>query len=194
MHVRARMHTHTHVTHVPSTAVQCIVTMNVVGDFKNAHFSKSSPLAALTIDARISTTCPQFTTALQTAGFTVKALPRDAFQDMERGKLLINLFNAVNGLSGVCSIQTILSRGGAYLTYMCVSEAVAVYRAKRVKVPLVLAYVGPLLMWVLSFALVQFALHSILSVLAAVTFRVKPCLMWYCVWCGVVCCRGGRLG
>ena len=60
------------------------------------------------------------------AGIGAKCTPR--FTGVAYGKLLVNLFNAVNALSGVSLSTMLASRGYRTVARVCIEEALQVYQ------------------------------------------------------------------
>jgi 2-dehydropantoate 2-reductase len=84
----------------------------------------------LTLSAAAEAAAPAAVAALRRAGFKVSTLrSRADFEAVQRGKLLVNLFNAPNALSGRPSSHALLDRGCCALTLACVREARACFRA-----------------------------------------------------------------
>jgi 2-dehydropantoate 2-reductase len=112
-------------------AFQCVVAMNVVSDHPNGPgvFTRTSPRPKLTVDAGVEFASPGTVRRLVAAAFAVSAEPPRAFAAVQRGKLLVNLFNAPNALSGLPTAHTLLDRSCLALFAATAQEAVACFDA-----------------------------------------------------------------
>ena len=114
-----------------SRAYQCIVTMNVVSDPSKAPgvFTRTSHWPKITVDACVEEACPGIVQRLSVAGFTVSAEPTQTFEAVQRGKLIMNMFNAPNALSGLSTVETLLDRRCLTLAALTAREALDCFKA-----------------------------------------------------------------
>ena len=192
---------------------QCIVTMNVVSNRQTATFRLTSPLPKLTIDAGAEeavldlarrrhqdravmgahATCldesaSSFIACLERAGIGVTVAA--SLSRCERGKLIINMFNAPNALSGRSTAQTLLLPCACRLVADSMAEAVACFRAEQkwhdsrhhgaLTEPRIIAHALPIVFRLLSFSAVNFLIRALLSLIALGLGR------WHLVWNGCV--------
>jgi ketopantoate reductase len=132
---------------------QVIVTMNVVSSTSSpATFTLTSPLPKLTIAAAAEEACldravrrgaelglkngfgdaseASLVTWLDRAGFHVTVAPPDAISRFQRGKVIINMFNAPNALCGRPTLSTLVSRAACRLVAASMAEALACFEAE----------------------------------------------------------------
>lgn len=112
-------------------AYQCIVTMNVVSDPNTAPgvFTRTSRWPKITVDARVEEACSIIVQRLTDAGFSVPAKPIQSFEAVQRGKLVMNMFNAPNALSGLSTAETLLDRRCLTLAAIIAREALDCFKS-----------------------------------------------------------------
>lgn len=112
-------------------AYQCIVTMNVVSNPSTAPgvFTRTSCWPKITVDARVEEACSIIVQRLTDAGFSVPAKPIQSFEAVQRGKLIMNMFNAPNALNGLSTAETLLDRRCLTLAAITAREALDCFKA-----------------------------------------------------------------
>lgn len=136
----------------PSCVVSCTVTFNVVSDMLKGTFTKTSPVASLTFPPKINKACPGLTTSLKNAGFSVTTTTTDKiYMESQCGKLLINLFNAPNALSGLSTSESITSRACCRLMARSMFEALKVFRANGMTMRPFFVMIAPYIFAYLAF-------------------------------------------
>ena len=92
-------------------------------------FVKCSPVCCITLDeGRHGHVTKTIAATFLHAGVGAKCSQR--FVEVAYGKLLVNLFNAVNALSGLSLAAMLASRGYRAVARVCIAEALQVYRGK----------------------------------------------------------------
>jgi 2-dehydropantoate 2-reductase len=89
---------------------------------------KTSPMATITLNGKVQPLASSVAKKLRTAG--IDAVCGQEIDATLHGKLLINLFNAVNALSGTSLTETLCSPGQRTVIKLCIAEALDVYKGE----------------------------------------------------------------
>jgi ketopantoate reductase len=107
--------------------VDASVNLSVVRGATANVFVKCSPVCCITLDeGRHRHATKTIAATFLNAGLGVRCSPR--FLEVAYGKLLVNLFNAVNALSGLSLAAMLVSRDYRAVARVCIAEALQVYR------------------------------------------------------------------
>lgn len=119
----------------------------------------------LTLDAGTEVAFPGITRRLSAAGFAVKTLSSGPFLAAQRGKLLVNMVNAPNALSGKPTLYTLFDRTGLALIGATARECILCFDAAGYDVkPSVLRF-APTVISIFNYPLVHGFVCAVLTVL-----------------------------